>query len=93
MKRIIKIKDCTFDEFSKYCNDRACDGQWSMEDAITCADLHREVCKTRPIFGRKKARDKRFQEIKGEYLNLDTKIEIEVRERAGGNNYGKIRNC
>lgn len=29
-----KIKDCTFKEFTGWANDRACDGRWSMQDAM-----------------------------------------------------------
>lgn len=29
-----KIKDCTFKEFTGWANARACDGRWSMLDAM-----------------------------------------------------------
>lgn len=32
-----------FKEFSKWCNERACDGCWGMAEAITCMDAGRKV--------------------------------------------------
>lgn len=34
-----KIKDCTFKEFTGWANDRACDGRWSMQDAMNSVRL------------------------------------------------------
>lgn len=33
----------TFKEFVKWCNDRTCDGYWSMNDAIACMQIMKEV--------------------------------------------------
>ena len=70
------MRDITFEEFNKWANGRACDGQWGYRLAIVSLDAHKEVMKVKPLFGRKKAREKKWQEIKGEYFNLDAEIEI-----------------
>ena len=72
-----KLKDITFEEFLGWANMRACDGAWSMADVIACIDVTGEVLRITPLFGRKKAREKKWQEIKGKYLNLEAEIEIE----------------
>lgn len=33
----------TYKEFFRWCNDRACDGKWSMETAINCLDIIDEI--------------------------------------------------
>lgn len=33
----------TYKEFFRWCNDRACDGRWSMETAISCLDIIDEI--------------------------------------------------
>ena len=49
-----EMKDVTFDEFSEWANRRACDGQWSMLDAMISAEVISEVMKVKSIFHRKK---------------------------------------
>lgn len=34
-----KIKDCTFKEFTRWANARACDGRWSMLDAVNTVSV------------------------------------------------------
>lgn len=34
-----KIKDCTFKEFTGWANARACDGRWSMLDAMNSSAI------------------------------------------------------
>lgn len=70
------IKDCTFNEFTDWCNRRACDGRWSLTDAITCTEVIGEVYKIKPLFGKKKAREKKWEEIREEYLDPNAEIEI-----------------
>lgn len=33
----------SYKEFFSWCNDRACDGMWSMETAIMCLDIIDEI--------------------------------------------------
>lgn len=35
----------TFKEFTVWCNERACDGRWSMLTAMACIDLMAEIRK------------------------------------------------
>ena len=40
-----KFKYMSFKEFSKYCNDRAADGQWSLEEALLCLNSISKIYK------------------------------------------------
>ena len=71
-----KIADITFDEFDKWCNDRACDGDWSISVAVNCIEAVKQVLAVKPLFGRKKAREKEWERIKNEYFNVDAEIEL-----------------
>lgn len=71
-----RIGECTFEEISAWWNMRACDGAWSMATAIICTKVAEEVYKVKPLFGRKKAREKKWKEIRAEYFNLDAEIEV-----------------
>lgn len=71
-----KLSEMTYEEFSNYCEDRACDGRWSFEEAIACIDIINEInkIKVKP-FGitsrirTKQAREKAWQEfLKGERI-------------------------
>ena len=44
----------SFKEFVRWCNERACDGCWSMGTAITCMNIMHTV-KDTPFWKRKKA--------------------------------------
>ena len=44
------VRDWTFKDFQTYCNIRACDGNWSLDIAITCMTLMQD----RPKFRVKK---------------------------------------
>lgn len=72
-----KMKDITFKEFNKWCNMRACDGQWSMFMAVNCIEAIRQVLKVKPLFGRKKAREKEWERIKNERFKLDVEYELD----------------
>lgn len=72
-----KVKDITFEEFISWANDRARDGAWGMGTAVVCIKAIDEVLAVKPLFGKKKAREKKWQEIKGEYFNLEAELEIE----------------
>ena len=71
-----EIKDVTFDEFSEWANRRACDGQWSMLDAMISAEVISEVIKVKSIFHRKKKREEAWEKIKTENFMLDAEIDI-----------------
>ena len=38
----------TFKEFMAWCNDRACDGFWSLREVMEVLDIASDVMKTRP---------------------------------------------
>lgn len=69
------IMSCTFAEFSEYCNARACDGGWGLDTAIACITAMNAVNAIRPLFGRRKAREKRWQEIRSKYFKPEFVIE------------------
>lgn len=71
-----KMKDVTFEEFDRWANDRACDGAWSINDAINSAEAISRVFKVKPLFGRKKAREAEWERIKQEHFKLDAEIEV-----------------
>lgn len=70
------MKDITFEEFDEWCNMRACDGQWSMFMAVNCIEAISQVLKVKPLFGRKKAREKEWERIKNERFKLDVEYEL-----------------
>ena len=41
----IKLENMSYQEFKKYCSDRACDGQWSMLEAMACLNVIEEIDK------------------------------------------------
>lgn len=71
-----EMKDVTFDEFSEWANRRACDGKWSMLDAMISAEVISEVMKVKSIFHRKKKREEAWEKIKAENFMLDAEIDI-----------------
>lgn len=44
-----KIKDCTFKEFTGWANARACDGRWSMLDAMNSISVISMVYEVKPF--------------------------------------------
>lgn len=65
----------TFKEFDDWCNERACDGYWSMKTALICAGIIREVYKI-PFWKRKKVWNKEYREIAEEIVKvINEKIE------------------
>ena len=62
------IEDMTYIEFKKYTNDRASDGQWSLETAIACIDIRTKIDRMRVkgLFKRKateKLQENEWQKI------------------------------
>lgn len=37
------LKTMTYKEFLEYCNDRACDGRWGFDEAVTCLSVIDEI--------------------------------------------------
>lgn len=73
---IKKLRDVTFEEFDEWANHRACDGKWSLSDAIQCAEAIRMVLDVKPLFGRKRKREQEWERIKQEYFNLNAEINV-----------------
>lgn len=71
-----EMKDVTFNEFSEWANRRACDGQWSMLDAMISAEAISEVMKVKSIFHLKKKREEAWEKIKAENFMLNAEIDI-----------------
>ena len=72
----VKIKDCTFKDFSEWCNARACDGAWNLNDAMTSTAICTKVYAIKPIFGKKKAREEKWESLRDKFLNLEMEIEV-----------------
>lgn len=71
-----KIKDVSFEEFSEWANKRASDGAWSMQTAFICIEATKQVYAVKSLFGKKKKREEKWNEIKGDYFVLDAEIEV-----------------
>lgn len=64
----------TFKDFVSWCNNRACDGCWSMEAAIYCADIVRSIERL-PFWKRKKAWLKIKNEVESKIVSpINAKI-------------------
>ena len=42
---MVKLDEMSYQDFKKYCNNRASDGQWSMLEAMACLDVIKEIDK------------------------------------------------
>lgn len=71
-----EMKNVTFEEFSEWANRRACDGQWSMLDAMISAEAISEVMKVKSIFHRKKKREEAWEKFKAKNFMLNAEIDI-----------------
>ena len=62
----IKLENMSYQEFKKYCSDRACDGQWSMLEAMACLNVIEEIdkIKVKGLFKKKKTLEAREIEWK-----------------------------
>lgn len=72
-----KIKDCTFKEFTWWANARACDGRWSMLDAMNSVSIISMVYEVKLIFFRGRVREALWRKLRDQYLNVEVEIEIE----------------
>ena len=70
------VKDFTYDDLEDYGNKRACDGNWSMEIAISFFSFYKYIPR-----GFKRKKNKYIKEHIGELFNLkdfpNMKIDIE----------------
>ena len=68
-----KFKGMTLKEFSRYCNDRAADGQWSLEEALFCCNKLSKIYKIKVkrfgIIPSKKLTEQAQEEAWQELLN------------------------
>lgn len=55
----------TYKEYLAWCNDRACDGCWSLQVAVVCCDIAKRILRV-PWWRRKK-----------EWLKIKDEIDIE----------------
>lgn len=69
----------TFKEFDDWCNERACDGYWSMGTALTCVRIIREVYKI-PFWKRKRVWNEEYREIAEEIVKV---INEEIKQIVG----------
>ena len=74
MKKV--IHDCKFEEFFEWCNERACDGRWSAITAMLCIGIIDEVLSVKPLFFRKRAREKYWKENTHKWFIKDVEIEV-----------------
>ena len=65
----------TFKEFVIWCNERACDGCWGMNEAMICIAITSEI-KNKPFWKRKKEWKKFEDEVVTKIVNpINKKIE------------------
>lgn len=57
----VNLEEMSYQDFKKYCNDRACDGNWSMLEAMACMDIIDKIdsIKVKGLFKRKKTLEAR----------------------------------
>ena len=67
------IKKMSFEEFTSYCNENACNGGWCMEEALTCIEIMERLTKIEvKILGfRSKKRTKYAREEEWEKIKLE----------------------
>lgn len=68
----INLEKMTYQEFKDYCNDRACDGKWSMLEAMACIDVIKKIdsIKVKGLF--KKKQTLKARELEWEKRNYKT---------------------
>lgn len=51
----VNLEEMSYQDFKKWCNDRACDGRWDMLEAMACLHLIREIdsIKVKGLFQKK----------------------------------------
>lgn len=84
---MIYVKNLTFKEFERYANNRACDGNWDLYVALTCAEFMKTVPK-RKLFELRSTYNERCEKYFQDNLHLlwnleaypDMQIDIETGE-------------
>ncbi len=68
----INLETTSYQDFKKYCNDRACDGKWSLLDAMACIQIINEIdsIKVKGLFKKKQTLRAREQEWKNVITRL-----------------------
>lgn len=61
----------TYKEFSDWCNKRACDGCWGMNEAVFCIDILDKVQK-QPFW----KRERKWQELNSQYSIQESIVDI-----------------
>ena len=61
-----KFKNMTYEEFFNYCEERACDGRWGLEEAVLCLGIIKHLQSIREttfiFYSKKKTRKAREDE-------------------------------
>ena len=68
-----------YKEFTDWCNQRACDGCWGLQEAVICLDIIEKVQKT-SIFKRKN----KWKEVEPVANEIVTKTNEKIKEVLGG---------
>jgi hypothetical protein len=73
----------TYAEFEDWCNKRACDGQWSMSEAITCISIVDKInsIRIKGLFKKKatnEARESAWRKWKESILEMEKLKEEEI---------------
>ena len=57
----VNLEEMSYQDFKKWCNDRACDGRWDMLEAMACLDVIKEIdkIKVKGLFKKKKTLEAR----------------------------------
>ncbi len=55
------FKNMNYDEFKEWCNDRACDGQWNVDEAMLYIPIMRAIdeIKIKGLFKKKATKEAR----------------------------------
>ena len=63
---MINTEGMSYEDFKKYCNDRACDGSWSMIESMSCINIINDIdsIKIKGFFKKKKTLQAREAEWK-----------------------------
>lgn len=65
------IEEMSYKEFSNWCEERACDGRWSMMDAIACSEMIREIeIVVKGKIFKNKARENEWKNLKAKYSKI-----------------------
>lgn len=68
-----------YKEFIDWCNQRACDGCWGLQEAVICLDIIEKVQKT--AFFKRKNKWKELEPVANEIV---TKTNEKIKEVLGG---------